>query len=100
MRTYIELCCERAEAAEANADRAEDAVAKRIWWAAASKWREIAQNAICNQVSHDRWVASGVISGNAATATPGVSPVPRPSSLSLFASGFGALGLLGWRRER
>jgi hypothetical protein len=60
MRTYIELCWERAEAAEANADRAGDAEAKRIWRTVAGRWREIIQNAMCNQVSHDRWV-SGVI---------------------------------------
>ena len=61
MRTYLELCFERAEAAEANADRAEDAAAKGIWRATAGKWREIAQNVMGSQLSHDRWVASSVI---------------------------------------
>ena len=61
MRTYLEQCFERAEAAEANANRAGDADAKRIWRATAGKWREIAQNVMDNQLSHDRWVASSVI---------------------------------------
>ena len=61
MRTYLEQCFERAEAAEANANRAGDADAKRIWRATAGKWREIAQNVLDNQLSHDRWVASSVI---------------------------------------
>jgi hypothetical protein len=61
MRTYLEQCFERAEAAEANADRAGDAEAKRIWRATAGKWREIAQSVMGNQLSHDRWVATRVI---------------------------------------
>ena len=30
----------------------------------------------------------------------GVSPTPLPAALPLFATGLGALGLLGWRRKR
>ena len=30
----------------------------------------------------------------------GVSPVPLPATLPLFATGLGALGLLGWRRKK
>jgi hypothetical protein len=33
------------------------------------------------------------------TFTP-VSSVPVPATLPLFATGLGALGLLGWRRKR
>jgi hypothetical protein len=29
-----------------------------------------------------------------------ISATPLPATLPLFASGFGALGLLGWRRKR
>jgi hypothetical protein len=32
--------------------------------------------------------------------TPSVSTVPLPAAFPLFASGLGALGLLGWRRKR
>ena len=32
--------------------------------------------------------------------TPGTSAVPLPAALPLFATGLGALGLLGWRRKK
>jgi hypothetical protein len=35
-----------------------------------------------------------------ANNVPGVSTVPVPAALPLFATGLGALGLLGWRRKR
>ena len=42
--------------------------------------------------------------GTAASAdlvvTPFASEVPIPGALPLFATGLGALGLLGWRRKR
>ena len=31
---------------------------------------------------------------------PPVAPTPLPATLSLFATGLGGLGLLGWRRKR
>ena len=40
-------------------------------------------------------------SGNSTfTATTGVTVVPLPAALPLFASGLAGLGLLGWRRKR
>ncbi len=57
MGTYFELCFERAEAAEANAEKTQDAEAKRLWRTVAGKWREIAQN-LTRTLSHDEWAAS------------------------------------------
>jgi hypothetical protein len=34
------------------------------------------------------------------SVTPEVSATPLPAALPLFASGFGVMGLLGWRRKR
>jgi hypothetical protein len=39
--------------------------------------------------------ATGPVTGSADPAT-----TPLPAALPLFASGLGALGLLGWRRKR
>jgi hypothetical protein len=40
--------------------------------------------------------------GSVVSSTPNniFSPVPFPAALPLFATGIGALGLLGWRRKR
>jgi hypothetical protein len=41
------------------------------------------------------------ISGDLSPSTTGgPSPIPLPAALPLFATGLGALGLLGWRRKR
>jgi hypothetical protein len=37
---------------------------------------------------------------NYSSAAIGPSTTPIPAALPLFASGLGALGLLGWRRKR
>jgi hypothetical protein len=44
--------------------------------------------------------ALGTGAGSSVTVTPGVSATPLPAALPLFATGLGALGLLGWRRKR
>jgi hypothetical protein len=38
--------------------------------------------------------------GLSGTLTPEVATTPLPAALPLFATGLGALGLLGWRRKR
>jgi hypothetical protein len=42
----------------------------------------------------------GIFPFNASFSLTGVSTVPLPGSLPLFATSLGALGLLGWRRKR
>jgi hypothetical protein len=41
-----------------------------------------------------------VLNGPASTSGEGQIETPVPAALPLFASGLGALGLLGWRRKR
>ena len=43
---------------------------------------------------------TGTVSGVSVAFTPPVSSVPLPATLPLFATGLGALGLLGWRRKK
>jgi hypothetical protein len=45
------------------------------------------------------WASIG-LSDNQAFTLSNVSAVPLPATLPLFATGLGALGLLGWRRKR
>jgi hypothetical protein len=51
-------------------------------------------------------VVTGTVGGNASTQTfvttesVAITPTPLPAALPLFATGLGALGLLGWRRKR
>jgi hypothetical protein len=40
------------------------------------------------------------VTANGVNTYDGVSQVPLPAALPLFATGLGALGLLGWRRKR
>jgi hypothetical protein len=40
------------------------------------------------------------VTGISFTGISGLSEIPLPASFPLFASGLGALGLLGWRRNR
>jgi hypothetical protein len=57
----------------------------RIWYV---------DNDICNCLVTDSVTASG----GPGRWTPSITPLP--ATLPLFASGLGALGLLGWRRKR
>jgi len=45
------------------------------------------------------WTAAGTQVDPMALIGGTVSPVPLPAALPLFATGLGALGLLGWRRK-
>jgi hypothetical protein len=62
-------------------------------------------------IAHGQWADAryGLASGDPAITGDNIvgffvefspSPVPLPGSLPLFATGLGALGLLGWRRKR
>ena len=42
----------------------------------------------------------GILSGGFETSVATSGVVPLPAALPLFATGLGALGLLGWRRKR
>ncbi len=45
-------------------------------------------------------VASNGTTSNTATVRIDVTATPLPAALPMFASGLGAMGLLGWRRKR
>jgi hypothetical protein len=45
-------------------------------------------------------VGPGCFSDQGTNGVWAVAPVPLPAALPLFATGLGALGLLGWRRKR
>jgi hypothetical protein len=55
-------------------------------------------NGLCDQVSGFCLGMGG--SQGTGTLTPVVTATPIPPALALFATGLGALGLLGWRRKR
>jgi hypothetical protein len=46
------------------------------------------------------WQGVGVIYRTVLVADPPIPETPLPAALPLFATGLGALGLLGWRRKR
>ena len=50
------------------------------------------------EVSYIDFSSNGPI--RSVQVTGGVEPTPLPAALPLFATGLGALGLLGWRRKR
>jgi hypothetical protein len=49
---------------------------------------------------HAEFVPSQAFNNTAGSWSAPVSTVPLPATLPLFASGLGALGLLGWRRKK
>src|SRR5262245_35522357 len=56
----------------------------------------VANSSGCGACSDIRLSAIGVENLSSGSLTP----VPVPAALPLFATGLGALGLLGWRRKR
>jgi hypothetical protein len=59
---------------------------------------DLPNSVLCTQV--DGTVSLSSVPGDAIIQASLVPSVPLPSALPLFATGLGALGLLGWRRKR
>ncbi len=57
---------------------------------------QLAQNGQCQSA----YIDTGSRAENGVWSISTVSSVPLPATLPLFATGLGALGLLGWRRKR
>jgi len=49
---------------------------------------------------YDLHTSNGGTNGIEFILTADVASTPLPAALPLFVSGFGALGLIGWRRKR
>jgi hypothetical protein len=45
-------------------------------------------------------ITSGGVTSTSVDLSGTASPIPLPAALPLFATGLGALGLLGWRKKR
>ena len=84
------------------ASRSGDATFLAAWAVGAIVPVDFTTSAIPGGGTLDQLVAAeatttvGISSGEVGT----LSPVPLPGALPLFATGLGALGLLGWRRKR